>query len=263
MNELITVAVPTRHRHAKLARFVESFLDTTPEAQRPRLLVISDAPDYNDPTIPYMDELRNKFHYPLVEYNINPEKSGLAQLWNQCIIRSSTDWVLVCNDDGVFQAGWLEWLEKQINDKYLQVNLMHYGGFCIHKKMLLLNGWFDEHFFGGGFEDNDWQLRLSESELNELVYDWTCNWTYMHHNKVNDNNNWTDQNNRDWMRMKWGRQDLHAWSRPSYRRMPEIDWHPLHTKKYEVKYNISSRIAEINTLVNSGRPIYHRGFEPR
>lgn len=258
MNKLITVAVPTRHRLPKLARFVDSFLATTNSFNRPHLLVVSDSPEPSDPTIPFMDNLRRLFGYPAVEYNINTEKSGLAGLWNQCILRAPTDWVLVCNDDGIFQPGWLEWLEAQIaKQQYYQINLMHYGSFCIHKKMTLLNGWFDERFRGGGWEDNDWQLRLRESNLHRMVYEWTTDWTYMKHEKVNDGNNWTDQNNGEWICLKWGRTNGVYWKEPSFRRMPEVNWHPLYTALYEGRYRQLARYVEINADINSNKPIYH------
>ena len=47
--------------------------------------------------------------------------------------------------------------------------MLHYGGFCINRRMILKNGWFDERFRGGGFEDIDWQVRISESHLQMFV----------------------------------------------------------------------------------------------
>ena len=74
--------------------------------------------------------------------------------------------MLICNDDGGFQKGWLEYLEKQIaTGSFLQINLLHYGGMCIHKSLIPQIGWFDERFHGGGYEDIDWQLRISEAGL--------------------------------------------------------------------------------------------------
>jgi glycosyltransferase involved in cell wall biosynthesis len=251
---MISVAVPTRHRLPKLQKFVDSFIRTTTEENRPHLLIVSDAPEASDPTIEYARSLHASL--PRFDYIRNHHKKGLATLWNQCIYTSPTDWTLVCNDDAVFQDGWLAWLTEQISSgKYLQVNLLHYGGFCISKRMILKNGWFDERFRGGGFEDNDWQLRVYEGGLYSSVYNWPIDWKYMLHEKVNDGNNWRDENNYDWMAEKWGKNC--CWGTPAFRQRPEIDWHPFYTSLYERTYGETSRLAKINSWVGAKKPAFH------
>lgn len=251
---MITVAVPTRHRLPKLHKFIKSLIETTSAELRPNLLIISDAPEDNDPTIKFAQQL--SFEGIGCDYIRNRYKSGLAQLWNQCIYAAPTDWVLVCNDDGVFQNGWLEWLLKQIGSgQFLQVNIMHYGGFCINKRMILRNGWFDERFMGGGFEDNDWQLRIYEGGLGGIVRPWSSDWTFMHHEKTNDGNNWADGNVFHWMMEKWGKID--HWHLPAFRRHPEIDWHPYFTALYSRMFGEPNCIGSINKLVGAQKEAFH------
>jgi glycosyltransferase involved in cell wall biosynthesis len=246
--------VPTRHRLKKLTTFIESISNTTKKTEV-EILAILDNPNEGDESLEYLKNLATKEEYSNVRFIENKYKSGLSKLWNQCIIESKTDWILLCNDDGIFMDGWLEYLTEQINSgKYLQIHLMHYGGFAIHKKMILLNGWFDERFECGGFEDNDWQLRLSESNLYNMVLENTNNFVFMYHDKYTGEHTWLGLN-QPTMVEKWDR--ANTWRAPAFRRLPEKNWYPNITKEYESTYGVDSRIDKINTFVNSNRKIYH------
>lgn len=231
MNRLISVAVPTRHRIKKLDNFITSFKNTTFSDERPHLTIIHDNPTSKEEV---------NFTRPLISDSINVihnlYKSSLAQLWNQCIINAPTDWVLVCNDDAIFKQGWLEYLTKQIfSDKYKQINLLNYGGMCLHKSWIVRIGWFDEQFEGGGYEDVDYQLRISELKQKHLV-DMSNDFVFLEHRKdSSDGCDWEGRNNSIHIVNKWGRKE--NWNLPSYRWMKEIDWHPKFTSEYIRKYS--------------------------
>jgi len=211
-------------------------------------LAINDAPD----TLHEVNEIKGLLR---VDGGViySPTKSSLTELWNYCLIFAPTDWVLICNDDAVFKPGWLDHLEKQIaSGKYWQVNLLHYGGMCLHKSMVLRLGWFDETFRGGGYEDIDWQLRIKESGIKGQI-EQKHNWKFMDHH-VTTTKKWRGLNNSQWISEKWGRAG--NWKLPSYRKRPEVDWHPTYTKKYEQKFGLKSRIPEINKMVDSGKAIH-------
>lgn len=252
---MITVAVPTRDRFSRLERFINSFDDTTDRNKTNfQFFVVHDSPTQSE-SVRFTHRLME--HRPYFNHIVMKNKSSLAELWNYCIAFSDTDWVLVCNDDAVFKPGWHEYLIDKIREgNHLQINLLHYGGFCIHKKMILRNGWFDERFRGGGFEDNDWQLRLYEGNLKGLV-DISHDFKLMDHLKYSDGTNWLGVNNESWILKKWGRNSLWNWRIPSFRKEGEIDWHPAFTKRYEDKYQESSQIRTINERVGSQREIYH------
>jgi hypothetical protein len=263
MHDTISVAVPTRHRKHCMETFLTSFLDTTEPKRRPYIFVIHDAPDKTTPgcSINYVRDTIGEHGDSIVL----PNKSSLPQLWNYGIIHTPTDWVLICNDDGIFKHGWLEHLEKQIaTDRYDQINILHYGGMCIHKRMMLKIGWFDERFRGGGYEDNDWQLRISEAGLKDRV-ELSMDFVAMEHTSE-PFNKWLAVNNTLWITEKWGRpcSDLGLdapsqamdWKQPSLRSRKEIDWHPLHTQLYEQKYGIKSAIDSINNS-DWSKEIYH------
>lgn len=254
MHKDISVAVPTRHRAAAISEFVNSFVDSLKQSplhhpkcndlsEFPNLNILHDAPD---------KESFEHVSYPYYEYFNEitlPEKSSLTELWNWCIMLAPTDWVLICNDDVTFNKGWLEYLEQQIaTDKYDMIHLFHYGGMCLHKRLILKLGWFDENFRGGGFEDIDYQLRISEAGLKDRIdrsHDFIrkegkveIGHFMNHHRDVQANGSWSGENNADWMCDKWTRKSPYDYKIPSIRKFHEIDWHPTYTYKYRVKYEM-------------------------
>jgi SAM-dependent methyltransferase len=246
------IAVPTRNRLNRVQRFVDSLVKTTKKDNRPELLFIHDSPTSND-SVNYTSKLPN------TSTLVFSEKNGLTKLWNQCIIKSNEEWVLVCNDDAVFKNGWYEYLTEQINSgKFLQINLLHYGGFCIHRKMILRNGWFDENFKGGGYEDVDWQVRVTESDSNYLL-DYSKDFTLLDHGKFDDGTNWLEKNNRHYMEQKWNKNHK-SWLKqkiePSFRKLPEIDWYPRITAMWSKYYGEESQIPQINKGINTGKPLF-------
>jgi len=268
MHKIISVAVASRDRTRCLAEFTKSFAKTTGRINRPQLTILHDAPTdtwaVNEFKLQLDDmwEGDNKtiwepYGPSPIEHIILPEKSSLTELWNWCVMLAPTDWVLICNDDVTFNHGWLEYLEQQIaTDKYDMIHLFHYGGMCIHKRLILKMGWFDENFRGGSFEDIDYQLRISESKLTDRVdrsHDFLrkegsveVGHFMNHHRNVQANGSWDGKNNADYMCEKWGRKSPYDYRIPSFRKRRETDWHPAYTKKYETKYGIKSQIKKIN-----------------
>lgn len=261
-HQLISVAVPTRNRVTVINDFVKSFANSinpkvdgyTKTYVMPELHIIYDAPD-------------KMSHYCGFDMTptetTNVDKSSLTELWNQAIISSPTDWVLVCNDDITFNKGWVEYLEGQIETgKYLLIHLFHYGAFCIHKSLILEIGWFDENFRGGGFEDVDHMLRMSEAGLKDLVdrsHDFirvdndveighfiNHHKAQLHKQGITKGTGWDGKNNGTYIMEKWGRKDNTNWRIPSFRQSLEVDWHPSVTKKYAEKFHCSSKAQLVN-----------------
>lgn len=248
----LTIAVPTRDRASRLKDFVRTFMETTDNGNRPQLLIVHDSPTKEE-SICISRQAQSVIGANTI---IIPEKSSLTELWNHCIMFTNTDWVLVCNDDAQFHGGWLEYLQQHLNtNQFDQINLLHYGGFCIHKRFILKVGWFDERFRGGGFEDIDHQLRVNESNYKDLV-DRSQDFKLMSHHKFSDGTDWHGLNNDQWILQKWGRRDLWNWKIPSFRKHGEIDWHPAYTIRYEEKYNMKSELQAINSLINTGVPLH-------
>ena len=251
MHDLISVAVPTRHRPQCMKRFFESYQAATPgiASSNPHITVLLDAP--NDICFP--DTWGVNASMQKIEIY---EKSSLTELWNWGIITAPTDWVLLCNDDIVFKPGWLQYLEQQIhNTDALQINLGHYGAFCMHKSLVLRIGWHDERYMGGGYEDIDWQLRIAEAGLKDRVDNSHTFYEnrpghdvghFIDHFKSSSNEGWQGRNNSRWICMKWSRRAPAAWNRaPSIRTVAEPDWHPAYTFRYVERFNMRAEFADI------------------
>ncbi len=265
MHSKISVAVPTRHRPKIINRFITTFYETMEDKfsdETPHLTILYDAP--KKPS-----SCGIEFTYPNLGQEIRVyNKSSLTELWNLSIILSPTDWVLICNDDIEFKEGWLEYLEKMIDSgKYDLIHLFHYGAMCIHKSMICKVGWFDERFRGGGFEDNDYQLRISEAGLKDRVdrsHDFIRKdgnrevGHFVDHTKyVHNGEGWQGCNNAEWIKKKW-RTNLN-WSQPSFRGAYEVNWHPSYTNRYVNRFGPVqwTKGSEGMTFTTHHTEVYH------
>lgn len=246
MHAKISIAVPSRHRPQCLEAFLKSIVSTS-QSKTPVVTVLHDSPESYDNSMKLCDE-NASLHLRSVWL---PDKSGLAELWNWCIMTAPTEWVLICNDDITFNHNWIEYLEDMIaSQKYLMIHLFHYGAMCLSKQFVLEHGWFDERFTGGGFEDVDSQLRISEAGLKDYIdrsHDFIKRdgdievGHFVNHLKYSYKAKpWDGKNNGPWIQTKWGRLDDTSWSMPSFRKFPEIDWHPSYTRKYMERYGYQS-----------------------
>jgi len=250
MHKGISIILPTRHRINLLKKCVDSIWSTSSEENRPLLTILHDSPD---------DYSECEYTKTLLCSSVNriivPHKSSLSQLFNLGIIFSPTDWFFLTQDDVVFYNGWIEYLDERIKEgKFKQIHLLHYGGVCIHKSLILQIGWWDERIPGFGCEDNDWSLRMKESGLFYLI-DRSKNFVFMKHFPPSGGR-WKRGESHQFMEKKWKRSA--QWEKPAFRMLPEIDWYPLYTQRYEDKYNMKSRIPYINSnYVDCGKEVYH------
>lgn len=246
MTNLFSVAVPSRHRWECLSGFISSYLDTS-KGRQPFLTILHDSPDSYDIPVDVCD----RHHGKNIRSLLLPTKSSLTELWNMSVITAPSDWVLICNDDVTFNSGWIEYLNDTIaTNKYLMIELFHYGAMCLHKKLILECGWFDEMFPVAGYEDNDAQLRISEAEIKHLI-DTSHDFIrkdgdveighYVNHLKyVYKAPGWSGGSNEPWFREKWFTSDgVHF-----IRRHFEQDWHPKYTMKYSKMYDTPIKFIE-------------------
>ena len=100
--------------------------------------------------------------------NVSPifyqQMRGCAKMWNDLIIHSPTEHILICNDD--IRIIDLKKLINNCNDMskhhdfFVINNTMSH--FVISKKFAIEIGWFDERFLGFGHEDGDFIWRYKK-----------------------------------------------------------------------------------------------------
>lgn len=87
------------------------------------------------------------------------EHQSLAKCWNQLIIRSGPQKIVVMNDDLRIDWRYRWFLNLQLPFYQQAVINRTWSNFLISKNTVRKFGWFDERFLGVGHEDADYQLR--------------------------------------------------------------------------------------------------------
>ena len=95
---------------------------------------------------------------------MSPIVRGCAFMWNTLVNFTSTDYILVLNDDLLIQDGFFEDFEQMLQqnsaagDESFRINYS-FSHFCVNRNDLLEVGYFDERLLGFGEEDGDWLWR--------------------------------------------------------------------------------------------------------
>ena len=111
----------------------------------------------------YVQEAEQAF--PNATFIYSKENVGLTKAWNQGIIHSKTDWVLLTCDDMLFDSDWFEVLKDIHESKpsLEQIHLNAWNAIVFHKKTIARMGWWDERYkYYPSQEDDDWYLRTVE-----------------------------------------------------------------------------------------------------
>ena len=99
--------------------------------------------------------------YPQINVISFIASQGLSKLWNQIILSSSNERVLILNDDLLFKKD----LQRKIrisgilNEEIALID-NSFSHFLINKSIVRRVGWFDERFTEIGGEDDDFHVRL-------------------------------------------------------------------------------------------------------
>ena len=103
---------------------------------------------------------------------------GLTKCFNAIIRTARHNWVVISNDDVRFNRDWLQTLEdcRRECPKAMHINMAYpkstYACFALHKLLIAEIGWFDERFTGVYMEDDDWHVRLSEFQGEDVGIAW-------------------------------------------------------------------------------------------
>jgi len=104
--------------------------------------------------------------YSNVKIIIFKKPQGLSKLWNQIIINSRTQKIILLNDDLDVKRSFRKDLEKSscfLND----ISLLNssWSHFIISREIIKIVGWFDERLLEIGGEDDDYSARLSQCKI--------------------------------------------------------------------------------------------------
>jgi len=162
-NESYCIGIIT---YSKRKEFIKNLLDDIRlQSEIPVYLAINC--DYQKS---FDNDYRNFILNLCLEYsNIYPsfylKFRGLTKLWNDIIINSCYDNVLLLNDDGRIKNNFInDIINYKIttnNDNILKTN-NGWSSFIVNKKYIQSVGYFNEHYLGMGFEDSEFVKRTRE-----------------------------------------------------------------------------------------------------
>lgn len=223
----ITISITTLFRVEELGKTLAT-LDGFPNVQ-----VI-----LNGAEISKYESLIQKYE-SYVRFIINKDNIGVAAAWNQGIICSNTRYVVLSSDDLDYTSDWYVPLLKLLNtnSRLLQVSLSHpmsFSSFCIDKRLIGLQGWFDHNFTRGYYEDEDWYLRFRERlnlYNNRIPYEEIIPHLRTVKRPLQKRTYYNRVPNIIYFHLKWGRRaspnERCLFSRQGYayyRRLPEPEW---------------------------------------
>ncbi|NBO99285.1 MAG: NAD-dependent epimerase/dehydratase family protein [Proteobacteria bacterium] len=96
---------------------------------------------------------------------IGKDYPSFSKLVNDCITLSPTEIVIFCSHRVRPTPKDIERLLQRIDDGYGLATLYRLGCFGLRKELVRRMGFFDERFLIGGWEDNDFFLRLQEADI--------------------------------------------------------------------------------------------------
>ncbi len=126
-------------------------------------IIVSINGDYNSK---FDEKYRREILTFLAQYDdiypsIHPQFRSLAKLWNEILVKSPLENVLLCNDDIAVSAKFFDELDCAITQnkgKSFKMNAT-WSHIFLNRKEVCEIGWFDERFLNVGHEDLDFEVR--------------------------------------------------------------------------------------------------------
>lgn len=100
--------------------------------------------------------------YDNIYVYIHPVFRSLARLWNECILNSTSQYMILLNDDNEIPNSEKFFDDMRIAMTQTNHKIFKVTNWCctfINKKEVMDIGWFDENFLGVGCEDFDFEIR--------------------------------------------------------------------------------------------------------
>lgn len=151
----ITIVIVSYYRGDRLRRCLETIKNV------PNIIIWD-----NNTTGEELEKIKQvEKDFPHVKFIYSKENEGLPKAWNQGIIQSKTDWVLLTCDDMLFDEDWFDILNDILIKKpqLEQIHLNSFNAVVLHKQTIVRMGWWDERYrYYPSMEDEDWYLRSVE-----------------------------------------------------------------------------------------------------
>jgi hypothetical protein len=93
--------------------------------------------------------------------------NSYSELLNDAIVTSKTEWLIMMNDRVIPTVEDVESILYNLENGFACSTRYSVGFMGFSKELIRNIGFFDERFYGGGYEDDDFVLRL---RLNDLAY---------------------------------------------------------------------------------------------
>ena len=123
--------------------------------------------------------------------------TSFSALVNDCVAQAPYETVIIMSDKVLPTVENVKKLLLLLEQGYAFVGLYRLGFFGFKKELLRKIGMFDERFVGGGYEDDDFYIRLKEADLavyitHEVAYTKSASsWDYSQ-SAIHFNNKWGD-----------------------------------------------------------------------
>lgn len=163
MNSLKNYSVGVVTYHARFEKYfiplIEKLASVFPDKEI--LCIINGHPDrtlqinYLNSVTAFLSKFKN------VRYLTYDTNQSLAKCWNQLIIMSRTEKIIIMNDDTQIADLFRQEFETKVIDKSFSTMNASWSHYLISKGIVKKIGWFDERLLGVGFEDSDYVLRIA------------------------------------------------------------------------------------------------------
>jgi len=223
-----TICIPTRNRF----EYLRSIIDDIKNTISIPTIVIHD----NNPCKKSVELTKQEKWITTIDLNT---KHTMTKLWNQCIINSSTSYVINMNDDIRLKNNWFEMILKALN-KHPEIKLLclcQFHIYVLHKSLILDIGWFDERFTEMGQDDIDIIFRIAENNLSPA---YNINHLKLAEHKFGPRLSGTKENVKFFTR-KWATKDMYEGKGKNKRKLAEIDWYPEYTNQYERSFGYKKK----------------------
>lgn len=88
-----------------------------------------------------------------------------SQIVNTLIIKCPTEYMIFLSDKARPIKGQIQKMKDLATGKYGIVSMNRFGVFCVDKDVIRKIGFFDEQYIRGGFEDDDFAIRMREADI--------------------------------------------------------------------------------------------------